>query len=614
MYFSLRECILDLEKNKQLIRIQEEIDPDLEMSVVHLIIFKQNGPAIFYENVKYTKFPAVSNLFGTYERSLFIFRDTFNKVKKLIELRANIENLKKKPFQYLDSLLIAWKALPKKENFFKKYKKEIQISDLPLIKNWKKDGGPFITLPIVLSYDVENPDILKTNLGMYRIQLSGNDYKLNQEIGLHYQIHRGIGVHHTKAIQHQKPMKVSIFVGGPPAHILAAIMPLPEGLPEVAFAGVLSNKRFSYDFREGYFFSNDADFCIIGDIQNYLLPEGPFGDHLGYYSLRHLFPVLKVNKVYARKDAIWPFTVVGRPPQEDTIFGKLIHELTETMIPVTLPGVLKVHAVDEAGVHPLLLAIGTERYVPYLPESQQQPMEILTQANAILGFNQLSLAKYIMIVANEPGIPSIYDVKSFFLFLLERIDFERDLHFITNTTIDTLDYSGTKLNIGSKVIFAATYPKKRELSDTLKINFSRIGIKNYHFVAKGILSIEAPKYKKNDPFLSTIIQFIEENYKFFKNIGLIVLCDNSYFCSKTFSNFLWVTFTRSNPATDMYGPFSKIQDKHWGCKNPIIIDARIKPHHAPPLEIDKKTLLKVERFFRKGNSLDKFEFFNPVDV
>jgi 4-hydroxy-3-polyprenylbenzoate decarboxylase len=332
-----------------------------------------------------------------------------------------------------------------------------------LIKNWSKDGGAYITLPIVLSYDVDNPSIFKTNLGMYRIQLTGNRYKLNEEIGLHYQIHRGIGIHHKKAIENQKPFKVSIFVGGPPAHMIAAVMPLPEGLPEVAFAGALANRRFRYSYIDEYFISSEADFCIIGEIQNFLLPEGPFGDHLGYYSLKHPFPVLKIKNVYCRNNAIWPFTVVGRPPQEDTIFGKMIHELTESMIPVSLPGVKNVHAVDEAGVHPLLLAIGTERYIPYLPKKEQQPMEILTQANAILGFNQLSLAKYLFIVAEEKETPNIYDTKKFIRYLLERIDFERDLHFITNTTIDTLDYSGSKLNIGSKVIFAATYPKKKNL-------------------------------------------------------------------------------------------------------------------------------------------------------
>jgi 4-hydroxy-3-polyprenylbenzoate decarboxylase len=611
MYKSLYECVIDLEKHKQLIRLIEPINPNLEMSLVHQIIFKQNGPAILYEKIHNTRFPAVSNLFGTYERAKFIFRDSFEKVKKLIEIRANPELVKNNPLSYWQVPFTAWKAIPKKVHHPLVFENQITISDLPLIKNWSKDGGAYITLPIVLSYDVDNPSIFKTNLGMYRIQLTGNRYKLNEEIGLHYQIHRGIGIHHKKAIQNQKPFKVSIFVGGPPAHMIAAVMPLPEGLPEVAFAGALANRRFRYSYIDEYFISSEADFCIIGEIQNFLLPEGPFGDHLGYYSLKHPFPVLKIKNVYCRNNAIWPFTVVGRPPQEDTIFGKMIHELTESMIPVSLPGVKNVHAVDEAGVHPLLLAIGTERYIPYLPKKEQQPMEILTQANAILGFNQLSLAKYLFIVAEEKETPNIYDTKKFIRYLLERIDFERDLHFITNTTIDTLDYSGTKLNIGSKVIFAATYPKKRTLSKNLKIDLKRIKIPNYEFVDEGILALEIGPYSENKQSIDKLIGFIENNYQAFKSIGMIVICDNAKECAKTYENFLWITFTRSNPATDIYGPFSFYRDKHWGCKNPIIIDARLKPHHAPPLEIDKKVLSNVERFFRKGNSLEKFEFFDP---
>ncbi|MCS7205298.1 MAG: UbiD family decarboxylase [Leptospiraceae bacterium] len=619
MFSSLLDCVLFLERHNQLVRIKEEIDPNLEMAIVHEILFLQKGPAIFYENIKNTKFPAISNLFGTYERAKLIFRNTLPKVKKLIELRAKPEVIRLKPFSYWDVPFTVLNTIPRKVKRPKVMENETRISQLPLIKNWQKDGGAFITLPIVLSYDVQNPSIMKTNLGMYRVQLNGNQYKPDLEIGLHYQIHRGIGVHHYEAIKHKKPFKVSIFVGGPPAHTFAAVMPLPEGLPEVAFAGALAGRPFRYARYNDYFISADADFCIVGEVQDYLLPEGPFGDHLGYYSLRHPFPVVKVEKVFHRNDAIWPFTVVGRPPQEDTIFGKIIHELTGDMIPVSLPGVRKVHAVDESGVHPLLLAVGSERYLPYLPKERQQPMEILTQANAILGFNQLSLAKYLWIVAEDKDVPDIHSVEEFFQYVLERIDFERDFHFITNTTIDTLDYTSSKLNIGSKVIFAATNPQKRNLSyrddsKLNKLNLKESGILDLDWVSKGILAVKINPYKKEDEGIKKLINYIEKNYEAFKRIGLIVLCDDVKFVAKNFSNFLWVTFTRSNPATDIYGPFSFIKDKHWGCKNPLIIDARKKPYLPPELEIDKKTLFKVKRFFEKGKSLEKFEFINLLEL
>jgi 4-hydroxy-3-polyprenylbenzoate decarboxylase len=196
------------------------------------------------------------------------------------------------------------------------------------------------------------------------------------------------------------PLKVSCFIGGPPAHSVAAVMPLPEGMSEMNFAGVLAGKRFGYTYKDGYCISTDADFVITGEVfpgEN--KPEGPFGDHLGYYSLQHSFPVMKVHKVYAKKNAIWAFTVVGRPPQEDTSFGELIHAMTGDAVSNEIPGLKEVHAVDAAGVHPLLLAIGSERYIPYL--ENKAPAELLTIANHILGTGQLSLAKFVWITAPQ---------------------------------------------------------------------------------------------------------------------------------------------------------------------------------------------------------------------
>ncbi len=291
---------------------------------------------------------------------------------------------------------------------------------------------------------------------MYRVQISGNQFEADREVGLHYQIHRGIGVHHAAAIRRGEPLKVNVFVGGPPSLTVAAVMPLPEGLPELAFAGALGGRRIRMVQPENFLpMPADADFVICGTIDpDRRKPEGPFGDHLGYYSLQHDFPVMRVDRVYHRDGAIWPFTSVGRPPQEDTSFGEIIHELTAPLVPTVLPGVHSVHAVDAAGVHPLLLAVGSERYVPYA--NLRRPQELLTQANAILGQGQMSLAKYLFIMAKEdaPDL-DIHDVPAFFRHVLERVDWTQDLHFQTRTTMDTLDYSGHGLNEGSKVVIAA---------------------------------------------------------------------------------------------------------------------------------------------------------------
>jgi 4-hydroxy-3-polyprenylbenzoate decarboxylase len=463
-YKSLEACLTDLEANGHLVRVKEEVDPYLEMAAIHLRVYEAKGPALLFENVKGSKFRAASNIFGSLERSKFIFRDTFEKVQRLIELKSDPIKAIKHPIDNFSTGLAALKALPLKNPLNKPVLyEEINISDLPLIQHWPMDGGAFVTLPQVYSEDMDAPGIMKSNLGMYRIQLTGNDYVLDKEIGLHYQLHRGIGVHQTKANKMGLPLKVSCFVGGPPSHSLSAVMPLPEGISEMTFAGVLGGRRFRYTYKDGFAISTDADFVITGEVYpGDNKPEGPFGDHLGYYSLKHSFPLMKVHKVYAKKNAIWSFTVVGRPPQEDTSFGELIHELTGAAIPQEVPGLKEVHAVDAAGVHPLLLAIGSERYTPYTPT--KQPAEILTIANHILGTGQLSLAKFLFITADDENKLTTHNVQYFMEYLLQRIDLTRDIHFYTNTTIDTLDYSGTGLNSGSKVVFAAYGEIRRRLA------------------------------------------------------------------------------------------------------------------------------------------------------
>ena len=606
-YPSLHACIIDLEKNGHLIRIKEEVDPYLQMAAIHLRVFENQGPAILFENVKGSKFPAVSNLFGTLERSKFIFRDTLEQIQTLVDLKNDPIKAIKHPFKYVHVALTALSALPMKVSAnapisFGKTK----ISDLPQIVNWPKDGGPFVTMPQVYTEDADKPGIMQANLGMYRIQLTGNDYITDKEIGLHYQLHRGIGVHQTKANAKGLPLKVSIFVGGPPSHPVAAVMPLPEGLSEMTFAGAMGKRRFRYFYDdEGFCISADADFVITGMVMPHEnKPEGPFGDHLGYYSLKHPFPLMKVHNVYHRKDAIWSFTVVGRPPQEDTSFGALIHEITGSAIPKEIPGLHAVNAVDAAGVHPLLFAIGSERYTPYIKE--RKPQEILTIANHILGKSQLSLAKYLFIAAKEddPTL-SVNDVGGFLKHILQRIDLTRDLHFYTKTTIDTLDYSGSGLNSGSKVAVTVAGEIKRELWSELPSGFDLPRpFEKFKMVMPGVLAIEVPKNIKNSD-LPIVLEILDEHLTGAELDGLplMVLCDDAGFTAQNINNFVWVTFTRSNPSHDIYGIDSFTEHKHWGCNGPLIIDARIKPHHAPVLEKDAEVEKLVDKMGEQGGVL-----------
>ena len=604
-YKTLRGCVADLERTGRLIRIEQEIDPNLEMAEIQRRVYQAGGPALFFPRVAGCRFPMVSNLFGTLERTRFLFRDTLEAVRHLVELKIDPANFFRNPWRYHDVPRTLWHLRPKFRSWGPVLRHETTISQLPQLKCWPDDGGAFVTLPQVYTEDVDKPGWRHSNLGMYRIQLSGNEYQRDRQVGLHYQIHRGIGVHHGKAIQRGVPFRVNVFVGGPPAMTLAAVMPLPEGLPELAFAGALGGQRvlLTTPSETGRLaIAGDADFCISGTVDpDRLLPEGPFGDHLGYYSLAHPFPVLNVEKVYHRDDAIWPFTVVGRPPQEDTAFGAIIHELTGPIIPTVVAGIHAIHAVDAAGVHPLLLAIGSERYVPYA--KRRTPQELLTCANALLGQGQLSLAKYLLIVAKEdnPDL-DIHDIPAFFRRLLERVDWRSDLHFQTRTTIDTLDYSGHGLNAGSKVVIAAAGPSRRTLPSELPSGLQiPEGFREPRVCLPGVLAVQAPRYAGSEE----VDRFCEA-YRPGDAINafpLIVLVDDSEFTSKTLNNLVWVVFTRSNPAPDLHGIGTFTEQKHWGCEGSLVIDARIKPHHAPPLVEDPAVARRVNALAAPGGPL-----------
>jgi 4-hydroxy-3-polyprenylbenzoate decarboxylase len=586
VYKNLEACLNHLNATGQLVRIKQEVDPNLEMAAIHLRVHEAGGKAILFEKVKGSKYRAASNIFGTLERSKFIFKDTFTSVQQLIEVKNNPMAAFKKPLQLLSTAASALNALPLKNPLSTPVLfSQINITDIPLIKHWPMDGGAFVTLPQVYSEDIDKPGIMNANLGMYRIQLNGNNYVTNQEIGLHYQLHRGIGVHQGKANQKGQPLKVSIFVGGPPAHTVAAVMPLPEGLSEMTFAGVLGNRRFRYVYKDGFCLSTDADFVITGYVYpNENKPEGPFGDHLGYYSLQHDFPLMRVHKV------------VGRPPQEDTSFGNLIHALTGDALKHELPGVKEIHAVDAAGVHPLLLAIGSERYTPY--NQTKQPAELLTIANHILGTGQLSLAKFLFITASENQNISTHAEQAFFAYILERINLQRDLHFYTNTTIDTLDYSGEGLNTGSKVVIAAYGAPLRTLGTQVP-NF----LQNAFVVMPGVLAITQPafvNYQNAAQQMQNLTQHLQQNAQSLTAFPLIIIADDAAFVAQNLLNFLWVSFTRCNPSHDMYGVNPTTVNKHWGCDN-LIIDARKKPHHAPELVKDAAVEKRVDEILSNVN-------------
>ncbi|HRP59431.1 MAG TPA: UbiD family decarboxylase, partial [Vicingus sp.] len=249
-----------------------------------------------------------------------------------------------------------------------------------------------------------------------------------------------------------------------------------------------------------------------------------------------------------------------------------------------------------AGVHPLLLAIGSERYTPY--QTLKQPQELLTIANHVLGFGQLSLAKYLFIANKQDNEKlSTHHIKDFFIHILERVDWSRDIHFYTNTTIDTLDYTGTGVNQGSKVVIAAVGDVKRSLVDNCTID-------NGKLVMPGVIALNSDaftNYENAQKELETLNSKLETIN--LEGVMIILLVNDANFVAENLNNFLWTTFTRSNPANDIYGINSFTKHKHWGCNGPLIIDARIKPHHAPPLIKNIEIEKKVDKLGEKGGSL-----------
>ena len=621
---SLRDCTDALRQEGQCVVIDHPVDPHLEIAEIQRRLFRAGGPAVLFARPKGTEFPVLVNLYGTKRRIERIFADSLDRVRRLVELKIDPTAALRKPTRYWRSPVDALAMLPRSVRSGPVMARSVPLSRLPQVVSWPGDGGPFVTLPAVYTEDPNRPSPKHSNLGMYRVQLAGNAYEPDREVGLHYQIHRGIGLHHAAALARGEPLKVAIFLGGSPAMAVSAVMPLPEGLSELTFAGVLAGHRIPMIRRPGRpAIYADADFVIEGTVSpGATKPEGPFGDHLGYYARRHEFPLLRVDHVWHREGAIWPVTVVGRPPQEDTLFGWLVHELTGPVIPTVLPGISSVHAVDASGVHPLLLAVGSERYMPW--KKSDRPAELLTQAAAILGQGQLSLAKYLFIVNGGDCLGlDAHDVREVLQCLLARADWRRDCHFHTETTIDTLDYSGSGFNSGSKLVVAARGPATRDLPTELPAGITLPpGFANPRICLPGVVAVEGPRIEPRPrleaPSDAAIWASAGEAgwggdvERFCHGIGadhplrrfpLVVVVDDASFTAATLENFLWTTFTRSNPAADVHGVEAEIRHKHWGCRGPLVIDARLKPHHAPPVEEDPAVSAAVDELCRAGGPL-----------
>lgn len=577
----LRSYLDLLKKEKQLLVIEEEVDPYLEIAEIHRRIIARGGPALLFTKVKGSKFPVTTNLFGTGKRLELAFgskpqqfvRDIVRLAESIMPL--SISQLWKNKQLFIDGLKIGLKNVtngPILENC----QNPPQLSSLPMLTSWHSDGGPFVTLPLIYT---EHPDGKGHNLGMYRI----HQYD-DATTGIHWQIHKGGGYHYYEAEKQNQALPVTLFIGGPPALMLAAIAPLPEDLPELLLTSLLIGDKLhmTRDPLGGHKLVADVEFAIKGRVPPHLRhPEGPFGDHYGYDSLQHDYPVFQVSHLYHRNNAIYPATVVGRPRQEDFFIGDFLQDLLSPLFPLVMKGVKELKTFGETGFHCLAAAKVSDRY----------PREAFACGLRILGEGQLSLTKFLIIT---DGNIDITDFPALWTHVLERVQWHQDLFVFANVSQDTLDYTGPSVNKGSKaMLMGLGKEKKRELplhfTSSLPPDCSQPVV-----FLPGTLVVEGVPYRESPALAKELSEFAA-----LQEWPVIILVDDSAAASSSVQDFLWTVFTRFEPAADIHARTISVHRFHVGLHPPVVIDCRMKPWYTQVLEVDQATKAKVDQQFVK---------------
>ncbi len=572
----LRIYIDILKKENDVIFIDTPVDPNLEIAEIHRRVIEKGGPALFFRNVEGSKFPVVTNLFGTARRIDLAFGKGpvrfVNETVKLAEtlLPPNLKKLWGGKSLFMQGLKIGTKK-NKSAPILENIEQPSRLSELPMLTSWHSDGGPFVTLPLVYT---EHPEGRGHNLGMYRIQRYDD-----RTAGIHWQIHKGGGYHYNVAEKKGNALPVSLFIGGPPALILSAIAPVPEDVPELVLASLLLGKKLDMvnDPLGGHPLVSDVEFAVKGEVPPFVRrPEGPFGDHFGYNSLRHDYPVFNVNRLYHRRDAIYPATVVGRPRQEDYYLGDYLQELLSPLFPLVMPGVKKLKTFGDTGFHSLAAAQVHNRY----------PREAFASAMRILGEGQLSLTKFLIITDGEVDI---YDFPALWMHVLERVNWQTDLFVFDNVSQDTLDYTGPEVNKGSKAILMGLGKDPlRKLPREFRGNLPD-GCDKPEVFLPGTLVLQGLTYESDRSLASKVA----ENSSL-EEWPVIVLVDDSRAATVSVKEFLWTFFTRFEPAGDIYGNNVENRRFHTRMRAPVVFDCRMKPWYPPVLEVDEFTRKKVD--------------------
>lgn len=576
MHKDLRSFLDTLRRENELTIVSAEVDPFLEIAEIHRRVIEEHGKALLFTNVKGSPFPVVTNLFGTVRRIELAFGPKPQEfVRRAVEMVDILLPPKPKQlWRYRDMAKTAFKLGTKRiatAPVLDVKQSPVDLEKIPFLQLWPDDGGHFNTLPLVYT---ESPVTKKHNLGIYRMQRYDKT-----TTGMHWQIGKGGGFHYHEAEKLGQNLPVTVFLGGAPAMIISAIAPLPEDVPELILASLLADRKIATanDPRGENFHRliADAEFAICGSVApNVTKPEGPFGDHYGYYSLTHDYPVFTADAVYHRKDAIYPATVVGKPRQEDFFIGDYLQELLSPLFPVVMPAVRDLWSYGETGFHSLAAAVVRERY----------SREALSAGFRILGEGQLALTKFLLLTDTPQNLR---DFTSLFEHILARANFEKDLFIFSQMAFDTLDYASGKINHGSKAILMGVGDAIRDLPLEFTGELPQ-NITAAEAFCGGCLVLESPEYKENDGLAQKIAAD-----KTFSRWPLIVLHDDISF-ARSAEKFLWATWTRFDPARDIFSANTTVKNNHIGFEPPVVIDARMKPWYPGTVEPHPDTVKLVD--------------------
>ncbi|MBI5399304.1 UbiD family decarboxylase [Candidatus Saganbacteria bacterium] len=586
IYKNLRDYIADLEKRSELLRVQEEVDPNQEITVIQHRVLAQNGPALLFENLKgHPGKRLVSNLYGTPERVNLVFGKHPAEIGELLVSAATdlvpptlgrIWDNRNKILKLLNSRMRSVGSGPVMENI----QEPAKLNDLPVLTCWPLDGGPFFTLPLVHTC---HPDTGVGNLGIYRLQKYDDG-----STGMHWQIEKGGGFHFKVATALKQKLPVSVILGGPPALTFAAIAPLPEGIDERLLAALIMGAPLEMIKRHqtGHRIPAQAEYVLEGNVSpGDVRREGPFGDHLGHYSHSGDFPVFRVDRVLSRQDAIYPATVVGLPPQEDYYIGCALQEMTLPLLKFMHPGLQDLWAYPETGFHPLAVASVRERY----------KYEGLKQAFAILGQGQLSLTKILIIVGEETG--DIKDFRNVSRSLWRNLDAASGIHLIAPTAQDTLDFTGPAMNEGSRLILQAVNRGQavRTTPPPLPPSPGEINpsIKKIVALGEAFLIVQVSK----DFNRENIIEALKRNASAAQYLFHVLVSEDVDLNSTMM--ILWGWFTRFDPLKDLYPAGTKVDSNKLIFQFPICIDASWKPGYRKPVAFAPEVVKRVDQKWDK---------------